>query len=520
MLADGGEAVEARATTRRRASGPGTRTSCWPLVRQVLDEAGLAWPTWTHRRRRRPRDVHRPAHRRRHRPRPGAGARGAVVGAGLDAAPLAARRLTTRSRGSAWRCSTPAAARPSPRAWRDGTAAARRRSRSRPRRWPSAPPRCPAPLLAGGRRGGTISGTSSERPAAAVPDDASPLHRVCALRPVRAGRRRRRSGAGDGRPRLPRLPTRRSPTAATSTAVTRHDRHRSTPPPHLRRPAAGHRDRAARVPDAVVAGDVRARAVQAAGICLAARRDGRVRGLPGLLPLRHGLAPDERRRRPRPPPAGHRHRAAAASCSSGSTTPTRSTRSRSGRSNDAGDRASTSASASAPPALRRRYYHDNGEDAVIMWRTPATLRDGTLDDVPERLAAGVILALETSCDDTCAAVVTHDGRDPVQRHLLAGRPRPLRRRRARGRLPPPPRAGRRRSSTTRCARPAPTLDDVELVAVTRGPGLVGALLVGRVDRQGAGRRARPAAGRRSTTCTATWPRTSWRRRRSSRRSCA
>ena len=31
--------------------------------------------------------------------------------------------------------------------------------------------------------------------------------------------------------------------------------------------------------------------------------------------------------------------------------------------------------------LRRRYYQDNGEDALIMWRTPATLR-GTLEDVP------------------------------------------------------------------------------------------------------------------------------------------
>ncbi len=31
--------------------------------------------------------------------------------------------------------------------------------------------------------------------------------------------------------------------------------------------------------------------------------------------------------------------------------------------------------------LRRRYYQDNGEDAVIMWRTPGTRR-GTLDDVP------------------------------------------------------------------------------------------------------------------------------------------
>jgi ribosomal-protein-alanine N-acetyltransferase len=30
---------------------------------------------------------------------------------------------------------------------------------------------------------------------------------------------------------------------------------------------------------------------------------------------------------------------------------------------------------------RRRYYQDNGEDALVMWRTPATLR-GSLEDVP------------------------------------------------------------------------------------------------------------------------------------------
>ena len=35
---------------------------------------------------------------------------------------------------------------------------------------------------------------------------------------------------------------------------------------------------------------------------------------------------------------------------------------------------------------RKAYYHDNGEDAIIMWRTPATLR-GALDDVP---AAGPV----------------------------------------------------------------------------------------------------------------------------------
>jgi ribosomal-protein-alanine N-acetyltransferase len=31
--------------------------------------------------------------------------------------------------------------------------------------------------------------------------------------------------------------------------------------------------------------------------------------------------------------------------------------------------------------LRRRYYQDNGEDALVMWRTPATLQ-GRLDDIP------------------------------------------------------------------------------------------------------------------------------------------
>ena len=30
---------------------------------------------------------------------------------------------------------------------------------------------------------------------------------------------------------------------------------------------------------------------------------------------------------------------------------------------------------------RRRYYQDNGEDALVMWRTPATL-SGSLEDVP------------------------------------------------------------------------------------------------------------------------------------------
>ena len=86
--------------------------------------------------------------------------------------------------------------------------------------------------------------------------------------------------------------------------------------------------------------------------------------------------------------------------------------------------------------------------------------------------------IETSCDDTCAAVVDRRRRDPRERHLLPGRPRPLRRRRARGRLAPPPRAGERGRRRRAARAPGATLDDVDLVAVTQGPGLVGALLVG------------------------------------------
>ena len=32
---------------------------------------------------------------------------------------------------------------------------------------------------------------------------------------------------------------------------------------------------------------------------------------------------------------------------------------------------------------RRRYYQDNGEDALIMWRTPATVRNGSLEGMPD-----------------------------------------------------------------------------------------------------------------------------------------
>ena len=60
--------------------------------------------------------------------------------------------------------------------------------------------------------------------------------------------------------------------------------------------------------------------------------------------------------------------------------------------------------------IRRRYYHDNNEDALIMWRThPASLgaRGPEREETPG--LSNPLLGIETSCDDTCAAVVTPEG---------------------------------------------------------------------------------------------------------------
>ena len=90
----------------------------------------------------------------------------------------------------------------------------------------------------------------------------------------------------------------------------------------------------------------------------------------------------------------------------------------------------------------------------------------------------LILALETSCDDTCAAVVSEEGR--IQSNVIASQ----------GLLHAcyggvvPEIASRHHlelvDAVTADAleRAGARLDDVDTVAVTRGPGLIGALLVG------------------------------------------
>jgi N6-L-threonylcarbamoyladenine synthase len=90
----------------------------------------------------------------------------------------------------------------------------------------------------------------------------------------------------------------------------------------------------------------------------------------------------------------------------------------------------------------------------------------------------VILAVETSCDDTCAAIVTRDG--AILSNVVASQG--LLHARYGGVVPEV--ASRHHLELIDAVvddaleRAGATLDDVDEVAVTRGPGLIGALLVG------------------------------------------
>jgi N6-L-threonylcarbamoyladenine synthase len=89
----------------------------------------------------------------------------------------------------------------------------------------------------------------------------------------------------------------------------------------------------------------------------------------------------------------------------------------------------------------------------------------------------VILALETSCDDTCAALVARDG--TIAANVISSQEV-----HARFGGVVPEVAARHHSELIDAvideafARAGASLDDVTMVAATRGPGLVGALLVG------------------------------------------
>jgi N6-L-threonylcarbamoyladenine synthase len=95
-----------------------------------------------------------------------------------------------------------------------------------------------------------------------------------------------------------------------------------------------------------------------------------------------------------------------------------------------------------------------------------------------RATPGVILGVETSCDETAAAVITHDG--DIRSNIVSSQADLHARY---GGVVPEVASRRHLELVTPVLQDAlvegnASLDDVDLVAVTTGPGLIGALLVG------------------------------------------
>ena len=127
--------------------------------------------------------------------------------------------------------------------------------------------------------------------------------------------------------------------------------------------------------------------------------------------------------------------------------------------------------------VRRGYYTDNREDAVIMWREPERHADNR-DDAASARRSAVILGIETSCDETAAALVTADG--AVVSSVVASQAELHARY---GGVVPEVASRRHLELVGPVVREAldeagAGLDEVERIGVTRGPGLIGALLVG------------------------------------------
>ena len=137
--------------------------------------------------------------------------------------------------------------------------------------------------------------------------------------------------------------------------------------------------------------------------------------------------------------------------------------------------------------VRRGYYTDNREDAVIMWRTAEVPNQtGGTERARSRRGADraegddveVILGIETSCDETAAALVTSEGE--VRSSIVASQ---AELHAQYGGVVPEVASRRHLELVGPVVRQAladaqVSLDDVTRVAVTQGPGLVGALLVG------------------------------------------
>ena len=302
-----------RGTTPLPGSDPRHAIRLMPLIVELLERAGGGWS-----------DVDRIA--------VGVGpgtftglrigiatARGLAQAAGIPLVGVSTLRSLAlgtpraRTRASCSRCSMPAAARCSrPRGAR--RRGAREPLLELPRRSPRTASaarwrRCRARVLAVGAGRGRIQG-GARALRGVGPGRQSELHRVTAINHCRLAVGCQPSAPDEVRPDYLRLPDAEIARRAERTSNDEHERSRHDPSARLCRSPPGDRDRAAGVPDAVVAGDVRARALEAVGDLPRGARRRPHRRLSDLLALRPGLAPDEHRGRPGRAPAWARQRAA------------------------------------------------------------------------------------------------------------------------------------------------------------------------------------------------------------------
>src|SRR5688500_17267427 len=226
----------------------------------------------------------------------------------------------------------------------------------------------------------------------------------------------------------------------------------------------------------MVAVDVRARALQALGDLPRGAAERTTRRLPRVLALRHGLAPHERRRGARAAARGDRQQAHDPSVRH-SRPAARAVHAR-GEAVERGRhfpvRAIRLPRGRAPARLLPR--QPRGRPDHVADGSGGAGRRNRL--TPAKPASGVILGIETSCDDTCAALVTRDG--TILANVIASQG--LLHERYGGVVPEI--ASRQHLEVLDSVvddaleRAGATLADVDEVAVTRGPGLIGALLVG------------------------------------------
>lgn len=139
--------------------------------------------------------------------------------------------------------------------------------------------------------------------------------------------------------------------------------------------------------------------------------------------------------------------------------------------------------------IRPRYYNDSGEDAIIMWGDlpglPSIIAEETAAQTERDAGSELILAIETSCDETAAAVM-RGGREllsnviasQVDFHARFGGvvPEIASRKHTEAIVGVVDEAMREAGQRMGVER----LDfcDLDALAVTHGPGLVGALVVG------------------------------------------